>query len=393
MKHQSPSALLAEKMIGTFAAPPVRAGMRLHPERELAQRLNVTPKCINRALHLLTERGILSKRHGSGNYIRRIPVPADAPAFPPEQLFPASEFREEVSPLASLPEQQKLTIQLWSGFHHNTGANENYSLYCRIREYVENAGHRLEEHDLVNPHWVPRTEQEIAGELTDCPADGYLVSAPLSGLFRQAAERAFGTQPDAVVYLSTWGEKELNEPEIRLDGAEALLRGIRRFAKENLRRIAFLGIQNTYHNWLLDRRIYEFALLDCELPYTMSRHVAPEFAASRDAVLQMLDAKEPPQALFIADDLLLPGAAEAFRLRGIVPGNNLAVICVTHSDDKNRIPCEWTAIDFNRELTGVMAAGELLKHLSEAGHELRSISMLGKWQFRGTHTLDGKANR
>ena len=128
MKHQSPSALLAEKMIGTFAAPPVRAGMRLHPERELAQRLNVTPKCINRALHLLTERGILSKRHGSGNYIRRIPVPADAPAFPPEQLFPASEFREEVSPLASLPEQQKLTIQLWSGFHHNTGANENYSL-------------------------------------------------------------------------------------------------------------------------------------------------------------------------------------------------------------------------------------------------------------------------
>ena len=114
----SPSARLVQRLKAAFSNPPVKAGMRLNPERELARTLDVSPKCINRTLRLLTEEGILSKRHGSGNYIRRIPgecVPADLKA---EQLFPASELEEDAAPhLASLPEQQRLTIQLWSGFH------------------------------------------------------------------------------------------------------------------------------------------------------------------------------------------------------------------------------------------------------------------------------------
>ena len=50
----SPSARLVQRLKAAFSNPPVKAGMRLNPERELARTLDVSPKCINRTLRLLT---------------------------------------------------------------------------------------------------------------------------------------------------------------------------------------------------------------------------------------------------------------------------------------------------------------------------------------------------
>lgn len=96
----SPSARLVQRLKAAFSNPPVKAGMRLNPERELARTLDVSPKCINRTLRLLTEEGILSKRHGSGNYIRRI-----GECVPPTEsgtAVSASELEEDAAPILRL---------------------------------------------------------------------------------------------------------------------------------------------------------------------------------------------------------------------------------------------------------------------------------------------------
>ena len=387
-RTSSPSMRLAGRLKAAFSNPPVKAGMRLNPERELARILNVSPKCINRTLGLLTEEGILSKRHGSGNYIRRIPGDPMIADLSVEQLFPASELKEDATPhLASLPEQQRLTIQLWSGFHRNTGSNENYSLYRKIRSQLELAGHALETCDIIDSHWRPIPLEEIAEILKTHPADGYLITSPLGSHFIRAYRMAFGTDPGAVAFLSSWGDDEFNEPEIRLDGQEAVIRGIREFVRNGLQRIAFLGIDTTYHSSCADRRIYEFAMARAGLDYRLSRHIEVKREAAHRAALEMLDAPEPPDALFIGEDLLIEGVRDALNERNLIPGRDLAVITISHSEESSEIHPEWTSLDFNRDLTGVIAVNELLAHLLTAGHEMRSIAMLGKWYFRGTHFI------
>lgn len=387
-RTSSPSTRLAGRLKAAFSNPPVKAGMRLNPERELARLLNVSPKCINRTLGILTDEGILSKRHGSGNYIRRIPGDPVAADLSVEQLFPASELEEDAAPhLASLPEQQRLTIQLWSGFHRNPGRNENYSLYCKIRSQLELAGHALETCDIIDSHWRPVPLKEVAETLKTHPADGYLVTSPLGEHFIKAYTMAFGTHPSAVVFLSSWGDDEFNEPEIRLDGQEAVIRAVREFARNGLEKIAFLGIDTTYHSSCADRRIYEFAMSRAGLDYRLSRHVEVKREAAYRAVSEMLDAPEPPEALFIGEDLLIEGVKDVLAERNLLPGRDLAVITISHSEGSSEIHPDWTSLDFNRDLTGVVAVNELLAHLLTAGHEMRSIAMLAKWCFRGTHFM------
>ena len=97
--------------------------------------------------------------------------------------------------------------------------------------------------------------------------------------------------------------------------------------------------------------------------------------------------------LFIGEDLLIEGVRRALAERGLIPGRDLAIITISHSEESSEIHPEWTSLDFNRDLTGVTAVNELLARLRTAGHEMRSAAMLGKWCFRNTHFIcKGDAN-
>lgn len=48
--------------------PPSEAGMRLKPERELAQHLGVNRMRVRRSLEQLVNKGVLVRKHGSGVY-------------------------------------------------------------------------------------------------------------------------------------------------------------------------------------------------------------------------------------------------------------------------------------------------------------------------------------
>lgn len=61
---------IAEMLTLDIAAGRLRPGDRLPPERSMAAEQNVTVTTLRKALDVLTERGLLDRRQGSGNYIR-----------------------------------------------------------------------------------------------------------------------------------------------------------------------------------------------------------------------------------------------------------------------------------------------------------------------------------
>ena len=64
---------IAEMLAQDIASGHLPDGDRLPPERDLAPGLNVSVGTLRTALAELAGRGLLERRHGSGNYVRREP--------------------------------------------------------------------------------------------------------------------------------------------------------------------------------------------------------------------------------------------------------------------------------------------------------------------------------
>jgi DNA-binding LacI/PurR family transcriptional regulator len=174
---------------------------------------------------------------------------------------------------------------------------------------------------------------------------------------------------------------------ISQSGHEAIIRAVQKFSDCGLSKIAFLGIDKAYHPGHIDRKIYECAMTLAGLDYRLSSHLDLSEKSSFQATLDMLQANDAPQAIFVGDDRLLAGMKEAVAGRGVVPGKDIAVITVSNSDKGSRIRTDWSSLDFNKDQVGAIAANELMKLLLTAGSEVRSISLLGKWRLRSTHML------
>jgi DNA-binding LacI/PurR family transcriptional regulator len=388
LKKLKPSLEMSLRLKLALTLPPVKAGMRLRPERELADRLGVGNKCIHRALQILTTERILSKRHGSGNYVRKIPLglfPVETgEKIALEEIFPASELEAaEITRLASLPEQQQLHIQLWSGFHRP--GNDNYSTFLKIQEQITLNGHCLVPREIVDADWQRRSLKDIIDELINCPADGYLVTSPLGELFAEAYRAAFHKEPDNVIYISSWGYEISLEPMIRQDGQEAMVRAIMKLHSCGFRKIAFLGLDHQYHPAHIDRHVYDFAMNICQLAYRCSNHTPYSTEKACKAMTAILEDEDPPEAVLIGTDKLLSGVVKALQSKKMVPGVDIAAIVINNSPQISDTATGWTSINFSKGLVGSLAANELLKLLSVAGADVRSISLLGKWRLEKTH--------
>ena len=72
---------IAEHLIREIAAGRLGEGTRLPPEREMAAELGVAVGTLRHALADLTSRGLLERRQGSGNYVKKIPQESGIYAF------------------------------------------------------------------------------------------------------------------------------------------------------------------------------------------------------------------------------------------------------------------------------------------------------------------------
>ena len=390
MKKMSQSSRLALRLKESLASSPVKAGMRLLPERELAKSLKCGHKCMHNALQLMNAEGLLAKRHGSGNYVRKIPSRSNFSSgealIDISKLFPESEISgDNVTPLTSLPQQQRLKILLCSGFHFPD--SDNYSLWLKIKECVENAGHEIIAESMFNKSGEVISMRELSEDLKKTGADGYLVTSPLGELFVDAYKNAFSTPPQNAIYISSWGYYVSFEPTVRQDGYEATIRAVRKLAEFGAKKIAYIGIDTKFHQASTDYHIYDCAMRMENLDYRCARHIPMSKDAAFQATLDIFKTENPPDAIFVGDDHLVDGVDAALATLGIKLGRDISGITISNVDGGSHINIDWTNIEFNKDLVGSIAASEMLKSLMIAGSEIRSISMLGKWRFKDTHCI------
>jgi GntR family transcriptional regulator len=62
---------IAEHLTIEIASGRLVPGQRLPPERQMAARYGVSPMTLRKALAIVTERGLIARRQGSGNYVAR----------------------------------------------------------------------------------------------------------------------------------------------------------------------------------------------------------------------------------------------------------------------------------------------------------------------------------
>ncbi|WBU57852.1 GntR family transcriptional regulator [Paracoccus sediminicola] len=91
---------LSEMLARDIAAGHLLDGERLPPEREMAAKMGTSVGTLRKALAELTERGLLERRQGSGNYVRRRPDAQNVYAF----------FRIELLAGGGLPTARLLSL-------------------------------------------------------------------------------------------------------------------------------------------------------------------------------------------------------------------------------------------------------------------------------------------
>jgi GntR family transcriptional regulator len=91
---------LSEMLIREIAAGRLADGVRLPPEREMAQELGVAVGTLRKALADVEAKGLLDRVHGSGNYVRHRPAVDSVYAF----------FRLELLKGGGLPTAEVLSV-------------------------------------------------------------------------------------------------------------------------------------------------------------------------------------------------------------------------------------------------------------------------------------------
>ena len=180
---------ISEMLIREIQAGRLLEGERLPPERDMAKQLGVSVGTLRKSLADLTDKGLLKRRHGSGNYIRNGPAADSIYAF----------FRLELVGGGGLPTADVLsvaTLEAPDGFADG-------SLAHRIRRLRKLSGTPA----AIEEIWLDEvcTPTLAAGDLSESLYHFYRSRL---GLWIQKAEDRIGIGP-----APAWGIGLLPEAE------------------------------------------------------------------------------------------------------------------------------------------------------------------------------------
>lgn len=362
-----------------LAQPPSQAGKRLKTVRELAQIIGTSHDTVYRSLGGLVERGILTRKPGSGIYVRKVPISVPPPvAGNGARLLKAeSIFADDPPPTRkrAKPEGARLLIDLWWETGPLSGAA---SLVQRgILEQAREAGHRLRVRTLGQSANGTKAQSK-----RQASGDGQIVLVAVAEAFQQLAP----VSHLPTVYLWVGNASPVFQPLVQIDMEGALDRAVRLLAEQGHERIALLG-------WA-DHQTREQGVYDRTLQELGQSYRAAEFSDAREvndaaAVRRLFARADAPQALYVADDIMMRHILPVLRSLGREPGRNLALI--THANRGNPLPAgiEWSRLEFDPYSVGRLAMQSLVREIESSGDELLSFSHQAAWKPGKTHVRTG----
>lgn len=380
-------AVILEQLL---AKSPSKAGQRLCSERELAGRLDVDRMKVQKAFELLVERGILARRHGSGTFVRKVPkIPGKAVkvkwgdrVLGAEDLFAkpsAAPVRRQIR-----QEHRKLRLALLP--NENWQSESNNLVFAGIKDRIKQQGHHLE---IYPGHGdVTIAAPQLVEELRENPADGYILWTPYLPILKEAFQ---GKHPPAVFIGAQTRETDLKcAPIVRVDLEDALVRGLQLLAEEGYEKIGLIGFDSLERQSKVERILYEETMAKLGRSYRAAVFCPLNDEGASEKMREMFETEERPEAVYVADDIVLRHILPAWKTLAIVPGEDLAVISLANR--RNALPSsyEWSRIEFHPFQVGRMAVDSLLQEIETAGEEICSFEHLGVWIPGRTHVLSRK---
>jgi DNA-binding LacI/PurR family transcriptional regulator len=358
-----------------LSQPPSRAGRRLKTVRELARIAGTSHFTVYRSLVDLVERGVLTRKRGSGIYVRKMPsvVPPPPPSngaglFRSESIF--AEDPPQTRKRAKL-EAARLLIDLW---WDTLSPGKSAQLLQRgITDQAREQGHRLRLRKLsVESNGAPSHAEPTPG------CDGNIVLVKVAETFH----RITPANRPPTVYL--WGGNASPEyqPLVEIDMESALERAVCLLAREGHERIALLGWSTEQSRM---QRVYDRTLRELGQSYRRAEYSDSVKENDAAAVRRLFAGAEAPQALYVTDDIMTHHILPVLRSLGREPGRNLAMI--THANYGSPLPAgiKWSRLEFDPYSVGRLAMQSLARDIESSGDDLLSFTHRAAWWPGKTH--------
>ncbi len=384
------SKTLVTTLARSLAQPTARSGRKLRTEEELAEQLGLGRWRLREALNDLVRQGILSRRRGAGSYLRRVPAreettETDGFVIPTRVLFADEDERgQSRSPVGSA---HRFHIGLW-GDLHNQGRNQpNQRILALLSERLGDMGHSLTMHPTTNKDGALSADR-LRELVRQQPCDVYLVVGRYMNLFREAV----GKTDRPIVSFSISSRAVDFEPMVMLETERAIERAIGIFHRQGYERIAamFLGEREglVSHRYPL---FYEAITGALGLTYKNTIVAQPAGIPGIREMQAMLKESDRPDALYVGDDHLIPGVAEAMSQAGVEPGRDLAVITLSNSGMPLGGEVRWSRLEFDLEVFVEQIVSELMGSLGASEPRRVTVAHHPVWKPGQTHGPDAAA--
>lgn len=369
----------------TLSTPPCVAGLKLRSDREIAHSLKVNVSKVRTTMEMLEKKGYLLRKHGSGTFVRRIAnnesVLKDITALHPSKLFKDYPFDfAEKGDFRNI--NTKLIFGLWGDLHFTSQASQQ--LYASIISHINALGHEVTFNSMLRSYRDPFPVEVISDKIRQSKSDGHIVIGNCAHDFIKARGRT-----DLATVFFAAGNQAIFEPTVMFDTAEAVERAFRLFVKQGYTRIAAIGLKSgklyskpekyIYQKEIEHNRFDYFNFVEVPLP--------PSITTAMESARELLSSNELPQAVYVADDNVLPAMLEVFNSNHIRPGRDIAVITLSNKGMDLPEGYKWSRIEFDPAELAREVVKKLLAGVLEGDERSASVSLHGRFVAGDTHYL------
>lgn len=366
---------------------PSRVGQQLKTDRELAELFNVEYWRVRYSLRQLEKRGVLSRRQGSGTFLRRVSKPVEqagvieALPLDPEALFKKDSEHDE---LGGRTVHTRLTVALWSNFQISASKTNNL-MYSGLSRVLSGQGHSVQLLPIQDETGHALKPGRIREMIAENPVDGHLVV----GGWRDFFEAAMPSRSCPAVYFGAGSQRQCQHSAIMNNTESAVMYAVDQFAHDRFERIGFFGLfQPNVH---YESMLYDYLMQNRGLTYRavelFSADTLSDLAGCVQAAGRLLDQSDRPEAVYVADDSLVVAFTYALKERNLVPGRDIAIICLSNRGCDLPEAHQWSRLEFNPELVGEMAAEKLVNSVLNGKYPFEAIRLDPMWIAGETHTM------
>jgi len=382
------SNLLSSQELAAFfqnllSCPPCETGKRLCSERSLAERLKIRRKSVQLAFDLLVEEKILVRRHGSGTFVRKVPPPpsgkviakVNGRAISVNEMF--AEAAKAPIRRQMLDQHKRLRLSLF--LSEKWGGETAYSAMEGIKARARQTGHILKIYTVNEQGAV---DFDAGAILRGKPFDGCL----FWDISPEIASKICGGEPSNVVFFGA-SSREMDllcEPIVRLNLEDAITRGVQRLNEQGFRRIALIGHESSRRS-SSELLVYEKAMASLKLKYRAAFFCILDDASVACEVKKLFCSRNPPEAVYVSDDIVLRHLVRAWKGIKIFPGENLGVVTLSNQNNPLPVGYDWSQMQFNPFQIGRSVLDSLLLKIQAAGESICSFEHLASWKPGATH--------